>query len=71
MHTRLQLGHHDQVSLRAGDGAVEIVVRDSGGECTSIIEISPQQLAALCDARPRPSLRANLHVDLRMRGARG
>lgn len=48
MH-RLQLDPNAQFSLRAGDGTVEIVVRDSGGECTNIIEMSPQQLAALCE----------------------
>ena len=50
MHTRIQLDPTDTISLRPSrDGAVEIVILDPRGECSTVIELSPQQLAALCE----------------------
>jgi hypothetical protein len=50
MHTRIQLDPSAEISLRDGeDGAVEILVLDPNSECSSVIELSPQQLAALCE----------------------
>ncbi|MFD8497998.1 hypothetical protein [Amycolatopsis sp. NPDC059657] len=50
IHTRLQLDPGAQISLRSGrDGAVEIVVLDPASEALCVIEMSPKQLAALCE----------------------
>ncbi len=50
MHTRLQLDPSAEISLRPGrDGAVEVVILDPNSECSAVIEMSPQQLAALCE----------------------
>lgn len=50
IHARLQLDPGAQLSLRPGrDGAVEILVLDLNSECSAVIELSPQQLASLCE----------------------
>lgn len=50
LHTRLQLDPRAELSLRPGrDGTVEIVVLDPDSECSVVIEMSPQQLAGLCE----------------------
>lgn len=50
MHTRLQLDPSAQLSLRPGrDGTFEILVLDGDCSHSTVIELSPQQLAALCE----------------------
>lgn len=51
MHTRIQLDPSITVSLRKGEhGTVEIVLLDPDSECSGVIELSPQQFAAICEA---------------------
>ncbi|GAB3437424.1 hypothetical protein [Actinophytocola sediminis] len=48
IHTRIQLDPGAEISLRAGsNGTVEVVIQDPGSECSSVIEMSPEQLAAI------------------------
>lgn len=50
MHTRIQTDPTDQISLRSGsDGAVEIVILDPRSDGSTVISMTPQQLAALCE----------------------
>ena len=51
MHTRIQLDPSAETSVRKGkDGTYEIVILDPNSECSGVIELSPQQLAAICEA---------------------
>jgi hypothetical protein len=52
MHTHLQLDPSAQVSLRPGkDGAIEIVILGpDSDDWSGVIELSPRQLAAICEA---------------------
>lgn len=51
IHTRMQLDPFAEVSLRPGaDGAVEILILDPQGDASGVIEMSPQQLATICEA---------------------
>lgn len=49
-HSRLQLEPTDTLSVQPGrDGTVEIVVLNEWCDCSAVIELTPKQLAALCE----------------------
>lgn len=51
IHTRLQLDPGAEISLRPGSGGtVEIVVLDPSSEASLVVELTPEQLAGICEA---------------------
>jgi len=54
MHTRLQLDLSARITLRQGNGdAIEVVILDPNSECSTVIELSPAQLAVIAQGTVR------------------
>lgn len=49
MHTRIQLDPTAQIQLRDGADGVEIVITDPTSEASTVIDMTPQQLASLAE----------------------
>ena len=51
IHTRMQLDPSAEVSVRLGaDGTVEVLILDLQGDASGVIEMSPKQMATICEA---------------------
>lgn len=51
IHTRIQVDPGADVSVRGGEnGTVEILILDESGDASAVVNLSPKQLAAICEA---------------------